>query len=74
MTTSKGRKVGPLVALAENVSLQLQDRKEFEELLDRALAFDPETAPELRLVNLIGQRRAKQLKAMADQLFVEDEK
>jgi len=74
MTISKGRKVGPLVALAENVSLQLQDRKEFEELLDRALAFDPETAPELRLVNLIGQRRAKQLKAIADQLFLEDEK
>lgn len=74
MALSKGRKIGPLVALAENVSLQLQDRKEFEELLDRALAFDPETAPELRLVNLIGQRRAKTLKAMADDLFVEDEK
>jgi predicted anti-sigma-YlaC factor YlaD len=74
MTLSKGRKVGPLVALAENVSLQLQDRKEFDELLDRALAFDPETAPELRLVNLIGQRRARQLKAMADDLFVEDSK
>ena len=74
MTISRGRKVGPLVALAENVSLQVQDRKEFDDLLDKALAFDSETAPEYRLVNLIGQRRAKQLKAMADQLFVEDEK
>ena len=74
MVLSKGRRVGPLVALAENVSLQFQDRKEFDDLLDRALAFDAETAPEYRLVNLIGQRRAKQLKALADQLFVEDEK
>jgi predicted anti-sigma-YlaC factor YlaD len=72
MAISKGRKVGPLVALAENVSLPLQDRKEFDDLLDRALAFDADSALEFRLVNLVGQRRAKQLKAMADDLFVED--
>ena len=72
MVLSKGRKVGPLVSLAENVSVQMQDRKEFDELLDRALEFDIDSAPELRLINILGQRRARQLKAMADQLFLED--
>jgi predicted anti-sigma-YlaC factor YlaD len=74
MTLSKGRKVGPLVSLAENVSVQMQDRKEFDELLDRALEFEIDSAPENRLVNILGQRRAKQLKAMADGLFSEESK
>jgi len=51
---SEGRRVGPFLALAETVSVRLQDRKEFESLLKRALAIDPGARPEWRLANLIG--------------------
>ncbi len=73
MALSKGRKVGPLVALAENVSVYTGNRKEFDELLAKALEFDINSAPEFRLINILGQRRARQLQAMADQLFPEDQ-
>ncbi len=72
MRLAHGRKVGPLVSLAENVSVQQQNRKEFDELLDRALAFDPDSAPELRLVNRLAQRHARQLKALTPVLFLEE--
>ena len=72
MALSKGRRVGPLVSFAENVSVYTQNRKEFDELLDRALAFDVQSAPEIRLLNILGQRRARQLKAMVDELFPEE--
>jgi predicted anti-sigma-YlaC factor YlaD len=73
MAMAGGRRVSPLVALAENVCVQTQDRKEFERLLDEALAFDADSAPPTRLVNLISQRKARQLKALADDLFLEEQ-
>jgi len=72
MALSNGRKIGPLVSLAENVSVYTGNRKEFDELLARALEFDVNSAPESRLINILGQRRARQLQAMADELFPED--
>lgn len=72
MELSRGRRVSPLVALAESVSVRAQDRKEFLDLLDRALAFDARReAPEYRLANLVAQRKARWLKGRADELFVE---
>lgn len=72
MELSRGRKVSPLVTLAESVSVRAQDRKEFLELLDRALAFDARReAPEYRLANLVAQRNARWLKGRADELFVD---
>lgn len=68
---SKGLRAAPLVAFAETVSVSLQDKKEFEELLNRALAIDVDAEPELRLVNLVTQRRARWLLARTDELFVE---
>lgn len=64
------RKVGPLVSLAENVSVQREDRKEFERLLRQALAFDVNSAPEFRLANLVAQRRARLLLSQIDELFM----
>ena len=72
MALSNGRKIGPLVSLAENVSVYTGNRKEFDELLARALEFDVNSAPESRLVNILGQRRARQGPARADELFPED--
>ncbi len=70
---NQGHKVGPLVSFAENISVQTQNRKEFNELLDRALAFDVNSVPSLRLANILAQRRARQLKAQIDDLFLEEE-
>ena len=67
---SEGRRVSPMVTLAETVAVRVQDRQEFHRLLDTALALDLEQAPEWRLANLVAQRRARWLKARADELFV----
>jgi predicted anti-sigma-YlaC factor YlaD len=67
---SGGFQAGPLVSLAENVCVDKQDRKEFEALLNRALAVDVDIKPEFRLTNLVMQRRARWLLARVDQLFV----
>lgn len=72
MEISRGKKVSPLVTLAETVSVRAQDRKEFLELLDRALSFDARgEASEHRLSNLVAQRKARWLKGRADELFLE---
>jgi predicted anti-sigma-YlaC factor YlaD len=60
---------GPYVALAAGVSVGEQDRSEFEQLLDKALAIDPEKDPSTRLTTLVVQRRAKALRDHADTLF-----
>jgi len=67
---SGGQLAGPYVSLAEAVSVQKQNVAEFKDLLNRALAIDPDSKTEWRLVNLIMQRRAKWLLARIDQLFL----
>ena len=70
MALSQGQQAGPLVALAEAVSVQKQDAKEFASLLNRALAVNVDARPEWRLVNLVMQRRAKWLLGRTDELFL----
>ena len=70
MQLNRGLQAGPFVALAEAVSVQKQDLKEFESLLHRALAINPDAKPEFRLANLVMQRRAKWLLSRTDQLFL----
>ena len=72
MALSAGKKISPLVTFAETVSVRTQDRKEFLDLLDRALAFDARSAaPEHRMANLVSQRRARWLKGRVDDLFLD---
>ncbi len=71
MELSGGKMAGPLVALAETVSVHQQNRKEFQSLLEQALAIDVNSKPEWRLNNLVTQRRARWLLKRTDQLFVE---
>ena len=74
MALSGGKDAAPLVALAEAVTVKQQDVKEFESLLDRALAVNPDANPETRLRNLIMQRRARWLLSRKTDLFlIEDE-
>jgi len=72
MELAAGRKVSPLVTLAESVAVGVQDRREFLALLEQALAVDVRAlAPEYRQANLAAQRRAAWLKGRVDELFLE---
>jgi predicted anti-sigma-YlaC factor YlaD len=70
MQLSGGFQAGPLVSLAESVSIPKQDRKEFQSLLERALAVDVDAKPEYRLANLVMQRRARWLLSRIDEIFL----
>ena len=61
---SGGNSVGPYVSLAESVVVAEQDWREFRELLETALAIDPEEAPSLRLLNTIGQQPEDKVKSI----------
>lgn len=69
---SEGKDASPFVALAEAVAVQQQDAKEFESLLNRALAIDPSVQADTRLQNLIMQRRARWLLSRKTELFLID--
>lgn len=70
MELSQGKKLSPLVSLAEAVCVGLQDKGEFSQLLDRVLTFSLDLAPEHRFANAIAKRRARQLLARMDELFL----
>ena len=71
VTLTKGQLASPFVAYAETVSIQKQDRGEFESMLKKALAIDPDARIEWRLNNLVIQRRARWLLSREDDLFLE---
>jgi predicted anti-sigma-YlaC factor YlaD len=71
LALSGGHRAWPLVNFAETVSVGAQDRKEFETLLRQALAVDPDAVPQVRVANLVAQRRARWLLGRADELFIE---
>lgn len=68
---SDGQDAGPYVALATGVSVAQENREEFRDLLETALAIDPDEAPDNRLLNLIAQKRARVLLDHIDDLFFE---
>jgi len=70
MALSGGKSAAPLVALAEAVTIQTQDLKEFESLLNQALAINPDEQPESRLLNTVMQRRARWLLSRKSELFL----
>jgi predicted anti-sigma-YlaC factor YlaD len=63
-----------LMALATTVSVSEQNVSEFKELLGRVLAFDPDSSPENRLVNILNQRKARWLLGHIDDFFIEPER
>ena len=58
--------------MAESVCINENNRKEFEALLNQALAVDVDKAPEQRLANMIMQRRARWLLSRIDDARYED--
>jgi hypothetical protein len=67
----KGLSPSPYVGLALGLAKSKQDRREFEQLLQQALAIDPAANPDMRLVTLIMQKRARLFLAHADDLFLD---
>lgn len=59
------------VNLAEAISVQDQNRAQFESLMQQALAVDPDQFPDNRLAILIAQRRAEWQLDRVDDLFLE---
>jgi len=70
LALSMNKKLGPLVAYAEGVLVQKQDRTEFTRVLTEVLQADPGAEPRYRLVNTFAQRRARALLQRADDLFL----
>jgi predicted anti-sigma-YlaC factor YlaD len=68
-TLARGQRVSLFVNLAESVSVSEQNKKEFEQLLNEALAIDISLAPDQKLVNIIAQRRARWLLSRINELF-----
>ncbi len=68
---SDGLDAGPYVTLALGVSVPEEDRAEFEDLLNQALAIDPDENTGQRLLNVVNQRRARLLLDVVDDLFFE---
>jgi len=60
------------VTLATSVSVMQQDRAEFRRLLNRALEFDPDKDPSLRLETIVLQRKAKSLLERESDFFIDD--
>ena len=62
---------GPYVSYAQSVSIPAQDYDKFKELLETALAIDPDADQANRLVNIITQRKARYLLDNAALFFVD---
>jgi predicted anti-sigma-YlaC factor YlaD len=67
---SGGASAGPYVTYAEAVARPAQDREEFAAMLQQALDVDPDAVPELRLLNILTQRRARWLLDRIDDYFL----
>jgi predicted anti-sigma-YlaC factor YlaD len=65
-----GHLAGPYVSFAESVCVEEQDATQFREMLEKALAVNPDEHPEARLVNLLMQRRARWLLSREEDLFL----
>jgi predicted anti-sigma-YlaC factor YlaD len=68
---SQGKRAGTYVSFAENACMPAQNKAEFQSLLEKALAVDPDADLDNRLANLVAQRRARWLLKHVDDLFLE---
>jgi predicted anti-sigma-YlaC factor YlaD len=66
-----GQLASPFVAFAEQVCVAKQNKAEFQAVLERAIAINPDAKPEWRLVNLVMQRRAQWLLSRTSDLFLD---
>jgi hypothetical protein len=69
VTLAGGQSAFAYVTLATSVAAPAGDRGEFEKALKQALAIDVSKRPQIRLANLVAQRRARYLLANGDRMF-----
>jgi predicted anti-sigma-YlaC factor YlaD len=70
LEVSEGKRASLFVAYAESVTVPKQDRDGFRASLEKALAIDADRFPEIRLPNLVAQRRARWLLGRIDELIL----
>ena len=68
---SAGQRASLYVAYAMAATVPAQDPRRFRDLMDRALAIDPDARPGERLLTIIAQSRARWLLTRVDELFLE---
>ena len=73
VTLAQGKKASPYVALASSVAVRKQDYKFFKELLNKALAVDPDAVLKWRLANILAQEKAQWLLDHSPELFLDYE-
>jgi len=66
---SEGSRASLYISYAESISVSNQNKEEFLELLDKALAVDVDEIPGQRLANILAQERAQRLRKRVDELF-----
>jgi predicted anti-sigma-YlaC factor YlaD len=66
-----GRRAFPYVVFAESVSVARQDKAQFEEMMEKALAVDASLPDDQRLANILAQKRARWQLGRLDELFIE---
>jgi len=71
LACAAGRRAFPYVVFAESVSVAKQDKAQFEELMQKALAVDVSRKDDQRLANLLAQQRARFQLGRLDELFIE---
>jgi predicted anti-sigma-YlaC factor YlaD len=71
LVCAQGRRAFPYVVFAESVSVAKQDKAQFKQLLEQALAFDASRRDDQRLANVLAQKRARLQLGRVDELFVE---
>jgi predicted anti-sigma-YlaC factor YlaD len=67
-----GKKLSPWLTYVEACSIPSQNKKEFDDYLQKILAFNLDESPNNRLVNAIAQKRARYLLQKKDDLFLGD--
>jgi predicted anti-sigma-YlaC factor YlaD len=68
---TRGEKASPYVSLASSVAVRKQDCRMFKDLLNKALAIDPDTVPEWRLANTMAREKAQWLLDHREELFLD---
>jgi predicted anti-sigma-YlaC factor YlaD len=71
---TQGKKASPYVSLASSVAIRKQDYELFKELLNKALAVDPDSVLKWRLANILAQQKAQWLLDHSEELFLDYEK
>lgn len=67
-----GRLAGPYVSYAEAVVIPRQDAELFVDLMNSALAVDPDDYPPARLINILTQRKARWYLQNIEDFFLPD--